>query len=57
MVDVVNSGEGFLCAFTNSLAATNILVVGNKIGAAKSVGRNCALAQIMTPPVDGKKFL
>ena len=48
----MNSGEGFLSAFTNSLAATNILIVVNNIGAATSVGKNCAVAQIMIPPVD-----
>ena len=53
---VVNSGEGCLSEFTNSLAATNILVVGNNIGAATSVGKKCAVAQILIPPVDGKKM-
>ena len=53
----MNSGKGCLREFTNSLAATNILVVGNNIGAAASVGKNCAVAQIMIPPVDGGKKL
>ena len=51
----MNSGEGYLSAFTNSLAATNILVVGNNIGAAISVVNNCSVAQIMIPPVDRTK--
>ena len=50
--DIVNSGKGCLSAFTNSLSATNILLVGDNIGAATSVGKNCAVAQIMLPPVD-----
>ena len=36
--------------------ATNILVVGANIGAATSVGKNCAVAQILIPPVDGTKI-
>ena len=53
----MNSGEVCLSPFTNSLAATNILVVGDNIGAATSVGKNCAVAQILIPPVDGTKHL
>ena len=53
----MSSGEGCLSAFTNSLVATNILVVGDNIGAAKSVGKNCAVAQFMIRPVDGTKKL
>ena len=56
LADVVNSGEGCLSAFTNSLAATNILVVGDNIGAATSVGKKCAVAQVMIPPVYRKKL-
>ena len=52
----MKSGEGFLSAFTYSLAYTNVLVVGNNIGAATSVGKNCAVAQILIPPVDGNFF-
>ena len=51
----MNSGEGYLSAFINSLAANNILVVGDNIGAATSVGKNCAVAQILIPLVDGTK--
>ena len=36
--------------------ATNILVVGANIGAATSVGKNCAVAQILIPPVDKKIY-
>ena len=36
---VVNNGEGCLSVYTNSLSATTILVVGNNIGAATSVGK------------------
>ena len=36
---VVNSGKGCLSVFTNSLTATNILVVGNNVGAATYVGK------------------
>ena len=57
MADVVNSGEGCLSAFTNSLAATNILGVGDNIGAATSVGKKWTVAQILVPLVDGTKHL
>ena len=48
----MNSSEGSLSSFTDSLVATNILVVGDNIGAAISIGKNCAVAQILIPPVD-----
>ena len=51
----MSSGEGCLSEFNNSLAATNILVVGDNIGVAKSVGNNCAVAHILIPPVDVTK--
>ena len=54
---VMNSGKGCLSAFTNSLAATNILVVGDNVGTAISVGKKCAVAQILVPPVDRTKTL
>ena len=57
LVDVVNSGEGCLSAFTHSLAATNILLVGYNIGAATSVGKKFAVAQILIPPVGETKYL
>ena len=57
LADVVNSGKGYLSAFTNSLAATNILVLGDKIGAATSVRIIFAVAHILIPPVDGTKKL
>ena len=57
LADVVNSGEGCLSAFNNSLAATNILLFWDKIGAATSVGKTFAVAQILIPPVDGTKHL
>ena len=53
----MNSDEGCLRAFTNSLAAIDILVVGNNIFAATSVGKSCAVAQILILPVDGKCFI
>ena len=56
LVDVVNSGKGCLSAFTNSLAAANILIFGDNICAATSVGKNCAVAQVLILPVDGKKI-
>ena len=40
LADVVNSGKGCLSAFNNLLAVTNILLVGDKIGAATSVGKS-----------------
>ena len=54
---VVKNGEGSLRSFTNSLAATNILVVGDNVGVATSVGKNWAAAQILVPPVDKTKHL
>ena len=50
----MNSGEGYLITFTNSLAATNILVVGDNIGAATSVEKQCAVAHVLIPSIDGK---
>ena len=55
--DVVNSGKGCLSTFTNSLYASNILVVGDNIGAATYVRNNCAAAQVLIPPIDGTLFL
>ena len=57
LVDVVNISKGCLSAFTNSLAATNIFVVGDNIGDVTSVGKNCAVAQILIPPIDRTKHL
>ena len=51
----MNSGKGCLSAFTNPLDATNILVVGDKIGAATYVEKKCAVAQVLIPLVDGTK--
>ena len=51
----MNNGKGCLSAFTNSLSATNILVVDDNVGAATSAGKKCAVAQILVPPVDGTK--
>ena len=53
----MNNGKGYLSAFTNSLSANNILVVGDNIGDATSVGKNWAVAQIMVTPIDGTKNL
>ena len=57
LVDVLNSGEVCLSVFTNSLSATNILVLGDNIGAATSVVKNCAVAHILILPVDGTNNL
>ena len=46
----MNSGEGFLSAFTDSLDATNILVVGNNIGATTSVGKKLCSSTCSDPP-------
>ena len=53
----MNSGEVCFSVFTNSLAATNILVVGDNVGGTTSVGNNWAVADILVPPVDGTKKL
>ena len=53
----VNNCKGCLNSFTNSLAATNILVVGDNVGGTTSVGNNWAVADILVPPVDGTKQL
>ena len=49
--------EGYLSAFNNSFAVTDILVVGDNVGAATSVGKKWASAQILVPPVDGTNNL
>ena len=57
LIDVVNIGKGCLSAFTNSLAATNILAVGDNVGSATSVEKKWAVANILVPPVDRTKKL
>ena len=42
---------------TKILVAANELVVGDNIGAATYVGKNCAVAQVLIPTVDGTKHL
>ena len=53
----MNNVEGRLSAFTKSLYATNVLVFGYNVGAAKSIGKNWEVAQILVLPVDGTIFL
>ena len=53
----MNNGEGYLRAFTNSLAATNILVVGNNVGAAIYVGKKMGISTDSDSLVDGTKHL
>ena len=56
-VAVANNSDRCLSALTRSFADTSTFVVADNFGPATSIGKNCAVAQTLVPPIDGTENL